>query len=116
MCALRYTEWVKFSMGPEYKPDWSVKHGVELYDHWSDPKENRNQAENPKYKKNVEELSKLLHAGWREVPLEDYKYKPPTTRKTSALTSRAQTIHSFFMHTTFIYGVLILHLYCFNIV
>ena len=29
----RYTEWAKFNGKPEYKPDWYVLYGVELYDH-----------------------------------------------------------------------------------
>ncbi len=67
---LRYTEWVKFHGTPKYQPDWSKSYGVELYDHGKDPEENKNQANNPEYKDTVEELSKLLHSGWRNVPLQ----------------------------------------------
>ena len=52
---------------PDYKPDWSVRYGVELYDHVKDPEENINEANNPEYKRTVSELSKQLHAGWGHV-------------------------------------------------
>ncbi len=89
-------------MAPEYKPDWTVNHGVELYDHQTDPEENWNQADNPEYKKEVEKLSKLLREGWRNVPVEDYVYEPPT-KKTAA--NRALTIHSYTMQMTVTYVI-----------
>ncbi len=66
----RYTEWVKFRGAPHYRPNWNKLIGVELYDHANDPEENKNQADNPEYKDTVAELSKLLHSGWRNVPLQ----------------------------------------------
>ncbi len=67
----RYTEWVKFSGTPKYKPDWNNQVAVELYDHQKDPEENKNQASNPEFKNTVAQLSKLLHSGWRNVPLQE---------------------------------------------
>ena len=61
----RYTEWVRFSGKPEYKPEWSKVYGVELYDHKKDPEENRNHADDPKYNSIRKHLSEQLHAGWR---------------------------------------------------
>lgn len=61
----RYTEWAKFSGQPEYRPDWSVLHGVELYDHQIDPEENVNRAAHAQYADIRKELSRLLRAGWR---------------------------------------------------
>ncbi len=71
---------MKFRGAPDYKPDWSVQYGVELYDHVKDPGENRNEANNPEYKTAVWELSKLLHAGWRHVPLQEMEYDSFTTQ------------------------------------
>ncbi len=108
-CFYRYTEWVRFNMDPDYTPDWSVQHGVELYDHQTDPQENRNQADNPKYKKKVEELSKILRAGWRNVPIEDYEYQPPVpTKKPAAAANQSHTIHSFSLQLTVTYALLFL--------
>ncbi len=97
----------------DYTPDWSVQHGVELYDHQTDPEENRNQADNPKYKEKVEELSKILRAGWRNVPIEDYEYeaptRPPTKKsKRSIATNLSKTIHSFSMQIIVTYALLFL--------
>jgi iduronate 2-sulfatase len=61
----RYTEWAKFTDVPEFKPDWNTLHGVELYDHTSDPEENHNRAHDVKYHDLREELSRRLRAGWR---------------------------------------------------
>ncbi|KAL4232297.1 hypothetical protein ACF0H5_009868 [Mactra antiquata] len=61
----RYTEWVKFSYAPKYKPDWDTVFGVELYDHGSDPEENRNVAYDSTYAALRIDLSVKLHAGWR---------------------------------------------------
>ena len=74
----RYTEWVKFTGPPHYKPIWSKVFGVELYDHQSDPEENVNQAYNPDLKDLIEELSRDLHTGWRgALPNHhrDFKYE-----------------------------------------
>lgn len=68
----RYAEWVRFSgttkFGPPtYLPNWLVKRGVELYDHYWDPEENINQAYNPDFEPLVKELSDNLHKGWRNA-------------------------------------------------
>ncbi len=67
----RYTEWVKFQGKPQYRPVWDKQVATELYDHKKDPQENKNEASNPEYKNIVVELSKLLHGGWRNVPLKE---------------------------------------------
>ena len=90
---------MKFNRDPEYKPDWSVKYGVELYDHQNDPEENWNQADNPEYKTEVEKLSKLLHAGWRNVPIEDYVYKLPK-KKSKAKANQASKVHPLYLKMT----------------
>ncbi len=61
----RYTEWVRFSGAPLYKPIWNESYGTELYDHQRDPEENWNRADDPDYKKVRVILSQQLHAGWR---------------------------------------------------
>ncbi|XP_046579953.1 ulvan-active sulfatase-like [Haliotis rubra] len=61
----RYTEWVKFNIQPVYKPDWTEVFGVELYDHYGDPEENKNLAYDSAYSALVAQFSKQLHAGWR---------------------------------------------------
>lgn len=63
----RYTEWTKFSYAPAYKPDWSDLAGVELYDHFKDSEENYNRANDKTYASIRQELSKMLHAGWRKA-------------------------------------------------
>ena len=65
----RYTEWPQFKGKPEYKPNWSVLYGVELYDHKIDPEENVNRANDASYKEIRSQLSKMLHDGWRKVPV-----------------------------------------------
>ena len=64
----RYTEWVKFKYEPDYKPDWNTVFGVELYDHTNNHEENHNVASHPSYSEIKQKLSKLLHAGWRNLP------------------------------------------------
>lgn len=54
----RYTEWLEPNKPPV---------GVELYDHKEDPDENINLADRPEHNELIVELSKLLHAGWRET-------------------------------------------------
>ena len=61
----RYTEWVKFQMTPNYRPDWNTLYGVELYDHSNDPDENNNVAYVVSYKQIRGTLSEWLHSGWR---------------------------------------------------
>jgi arylsulfatase A-like enzyme len=53
----RYTEWQDRKTGKVL--------ARELYDHKTDPDENTNAADNPKYKKEVTHLSKMLKAGWK---------------------------------------------------
>lgn len=53
----RYTEWQERRTGKIL--------ARELYDHQNDPDENTNAAAEPKYKKDVTRLSKMLKAGWR---------------------------------------------------
>jgi iduronate 2-sulfatase len=60
----RYTEWAKPG-----KPAI----GVELYDHKEDPHENINLAGQPEHKDLIAQLSKQLHAGWREAMPPDAK-------------------------------------------
>ena len=63
----RYTEWVEFSGPPNYKPDWSKRYGIELYDHKVDPYEDVNKANDASYANMRQNLSKQLHAGWRDA-------------------------------------------------
>ena len=63
----RFTEWVHFS-GPRsnWKPDWNVSYGVELYNHSCDAEENNNRypliaRAAPRL---AEELRDRLHKGW----------------------------------------------------
>ncbi|XP_065845713.1 iduronate 2-sulfatase-like [Oscarella lobularis] len=68
----RYTEWVEFEGAPKYKPNWSALNATELYDHMTDPEENHNLAVDSSSHSVVQELSKQLHAGWRNaLPLEN---------------------------------------------
>jgi len=53
----RYTEWQERRTGKIL--------ARELYDHQNDPDENTNAADEPKYKKDVTRLSKMLKAGWK---------------------------------------------------
>ena len=66
----RFTEWYKFDRDTS-KPDFDAKWGTELYDH-STPAtffndENVNMAGKPEMKQMVEELRKVLQAGWRKA-------------------------------------------------
>ena len=62
----RYTEWPQFKGKPEYKPNWSVLYGVELYDHKIDPEENLNRANDASYKEIRSQLIKCcMMAGER---------------------------------------------------
>ncbi|MBI5397445.1 MAG: sulfatase [Verrucomicrobia bacterium] len=56
----RYTEWVNGK---------NENVGVELYDHQNDPAENVNVAGDSASKATVAGLAKLLHDGWRAMPL-----------------------------------------------
>ncbi|ESO91459.1 hypothetical protein LOTGIDRAFT_182753, partial [Lottia gigantea] len=61
----RYTEWVRFSGSPAYKPNWSILFGVELYDHSIDSEENVNRADFSQYREIKTNLSYQLRRGWR---------------------------------------------------
>ena len=61
----RYTEWVRFVGRPHYKPIWQNNFGVELYDHYTDPYENTNHANDLDYVAVRKNLSQKLHLGWR---------------------------------------------------
>jgi arylsulfatase A-like enzyme len=69
----RYTEWVKGPKdGRKVHAGWPTAWGQEvvgreLYDHEKDPEENVNLAEQPEMKDKAAELSKTLHAGWKEA-------------------------------------------------
>lgn len=60
----RYTEWIEFSP-KTFLGNWSNIYAKELYIHSSDPKENKNEANNPKYKDIIKQLSEQLKKGWR---------------------------------------------------
>lgn len=47
------------------EPDWDVQSGQELYDHIRDPEENVNVHGHPEYASVVEDLTRILRAGWR---------------------------------------------------
>jgi len=53
----RYTEWQDRNTGKVL--------ARELYDHAEDPDENVNVASEPRYKRDVTRLSRMLAAGWR---------------------------------------------------
>ena len=53
----RYTEWRDRRSGNVM--------ARELYDHDKDPHENVNTADKPKYKQDVQRLSRMLKRGWR---------------------------------------------------
>ncbi len=100
---------MRFKGAPDYKPDWNVQYGVELYDHVKDPEENENEARDPDYKTVVLELSKLLHAGWRHVPSQDLEYE-------SLIKQGRKEGHSFLLFAIFQLGCLILAVcLCFSI-
>ncbi|XP_011405536.1 PREDICTED: iduronate 2-sulfatase-like [Amphimedon queenslandica] len=66
----RFTEWYKFDRDTS-KPNFTDTWGTELYDH-STPTtlfndENANLAYKPEMKDTVEELRKMLQAGWRHA-------------------------------------------------
>ena len=63
----RYTEWVRFSGKPKYKIYWDKLKGAELYDHVTDPQENKNLIHKQSHKALVKGLSEMLHAGWRHA-------------------------------------------------
>ena len=66
----RYTEWVKFNRDTA-EPDWSNVWGVELYNHTHPVsffnQDNSNLAKQPAMSSIVQELSKVLHDGWRSA-------------------------------------------------
>ena len=70
----RFTQWVKFDRTTA-TPMWSEVWGTELYDHSQSSTffndENINLANNPDMKDKVDELSKMLQAGWRDAQPQD---------------------------------------------
>ena len=65
----RFTEWVHFS-GPntDWKPNWNVSYGIELYNHSCDEEENNNRY--PLIKRAAPRLAEVLrgrlHTGWKQ--------------------------------------------------
>lgn len=55
----RYTMWVPFSAA-DFRPNWHVVHGEELYDHWIDPYEKMNLASRREFQYLVEMLRDVL--------------------------------------------------------
>ncbi|XP_060602272.1 iduronate 2-sulfatase-like [Ruditapes philippinarum] len=62
----RYTEWVSFNH-KTFKMDWTQVHARELYSHMNDSLEDSNLAGIKQYQSIVDQLSKQLHAGWRNA-------------------------------------------------
>jgi iduronate 2-sulfatase len=58
----RYVEWYSWIREANTRGDYL---GRELYDHYTDPLENKNLADETGHKKTVEILSKKLNMGWR---------------------------------------------------
>ena len=56
----RFTRWVD-------RKNPSKVAALELYDHETDPAENVNVADDPRFAKTVEELSALADKGWKGV-------------------------------------------------
>ena len=64
-----YTEWAAFNTeGHRGKVDWSTNHGVELYNHTSDPGENFNINVTDSGNEGVEKLSAALSTMLRAGP------------------------------------------------
>ena len=67
----RYTEWPRFHFYPEFQAHWKLQYmgheSHELYDHYVDPQENTNVAHRQEYADVVEELQRMLKAGWRKA-------------------------------------------------
>jgi iduronate 2-sulfatase len=74
---MRFTAWVEFD-GVKNQTNWNMHNcsfhynkmdncGVELYDHNSDPDENRNLAYLEDYKESVAQMLQQLKAGWRST-------------------------------------------------
>ncbi len=60
----RYVEW--YSWNKEMKTQGELL-ASELFDHETDPEENRNLANEPSHAKTLEALSKQLKMGWRSA-------------------------------------------------
>ena len=69
----RYTEWVMIEVlgGHDYEPRWeqacSNEFHPELYNLLEDPEESRNIVRSDGYTGVVEDLSKRLRSGWRNI-------------------------------------------------
>lgn len=66
----RYIEWKRTKTGEV--------EAVELYDHQSDPDENRNVCDNPEYEDTINELSVMLAAGWEAARPEAIRVREAT--------------------------------------
>ncbi|KAK7097223.1 iduronate 2-sulfatase-like [Littorina saxatilis] len=66
----RYTEWVHFDT-QKWRGDFSQVMARELYQHSSDPYEFHNLAEVTSYSDTANQLSQILHNGWRKTQ-QDY--------------------------------------------
>ncbi len=58
----RYVEWYTWLKDENKKGDLLRR---ELYDHQTDPQENKNIANDPEYKETIDLLSQQLQNGWR---------------------------------------------------
>jgi hypothetical protein len=58
----RYVEWYSWNKEEKKRGDLLDK---ELFDHQTDPQENKNLANETEYQKTVESLSRQLNVGWR---------------------------------------------------
>ena len=73
----RFTEWVRFNCTTVI-PNWDEVWGTELYNHTQPTvffdDDNENLANKPELQPIVNELRKMLHAGWRAaLPPRDQK-------------------------------------------
>lgn len=62
----RYTEWISFNH-TNFKPNWSIVYGKELYDHLIDSKEDLNLENRPELLYIIKNLRKKLKLGWRHI-------------------------------------------------
>jgi iduronate 2-sulfatase len=62
----RFVEWTN---------EDSSFYKTELYDHQIDPDENFNLALNPENKETIDDLSKILHSGWKKALPKNFTQK-----------------------------------------